>query len=232
MNPQLESLPRDVLSYIVLFLQPPFEARFVLRFLKCFHRLPAVLEFKKNNCGKNGILLCKYAAEQGSISVLQWLRSRLHCPWDESVPAAAAFGGHLDCLIWLYNNNCFWGDSAVIQATEGNQKAVLEWLRKISQQLWGKNNGAIRSQKGRGGKNPKRYQKPRSSPFTFHLESIVKKPGQEYGRVLKELGNRRVGKKKNVIMYSEKRDPSRCALPRQSNTTVSSSRKHDSTDVG
>src|SRR4051794_6761890 len=98
-QPALESLPNDVLNYIVMFLRPTFEARFVLRFIKCFHRLPAVLAFRALELPH--VRLCNFAAEAGAVALLQWLHFRLHFPWSAATCAAAAFGGHLEVLIWL-----------------------------------------------------------------------------------------------------------------------------------
>jgi hypothetical protein len=54
-------------------------------------------------------LLCKWAAWDGRLDQLVWLRS-IGCPWDEGTCTAASAFGHLDVLQWAHRNGCFWCD--------------------------------------------------------------------------------------------------------------------------
>jgi hypothetical protein len=46
-------------------------------------------------------LACSYAAGNGNINLLFWLRNNVGCGWDDSTCNAAALGGHIKTLIWL-----------------------------------------------------------------------------------------------------------------------------------
>jgi hypothetical protein len=46
-------------------------------------------------------LACSYAAGNGNIDLLFWLRNNVGCQWDDSTCNTAAEGGHIETLIWL-----------------------------------------------------------------------------------------------------------------------------------
>jgi hypothetical protein len=49
----------------------------------------------------DGIRVCQYAADNGHLSVLQWLRAQQPpCPWNDWVCSSAAIYGHLHILQW------------------------------------------------------------------------------------------------------------------------------------
>jgi hypothetical protein len=50
--------------------------------------------------------LCKLAAQQGNLAVLQYLRSVLHCPWDDCTFLMAAWKGDLQVLQWAHDHQC------------------------------------------------------------------------------------------------------------------------------
>jgi len=57
---------------------------------------------------------CKWAANEGHLEVLQWIRRPGKpegvCPWDANTCMYAAKGGHLEMLQWLRSgdNPCPW----------------------------------------------------------------------------------------------------------------------------
>ncbi len=72
--------------------------------------------------------LCAYAASGGHLEVLQWLRER-GCPWDESTCARASIGGHIDILMWSHANACPWDASVCIAASQQGHLEILKWAR-------------------------------------------------------------------------------------------------------
>jgi hypothetical protein len=54
--------------------------------------------------------LCKWAALQGQLEILKWLREN-DFPWDEKTCTRAVRGGHLEVLQWLRANSCPWNEN-------------------------------------------------------------------------------------------------------------------------
>ena len=69
-----------------------------------------------------------YAAREGRLNVLRWLRVR-NCPWDEDTCTGAAKGGHLEILKWLQSEGCPWDEDTCAGAAEGGHLDILRWLR-------------------------------------------------------------------------------------------------------
>ena len=66
----------------------------------------------------------------GDLDCVRWLKSE-GCPWDETVPCAAAEGGHLKVLKWLIKEGCPYSKRKCrMAAARGEERArkVLEWL--------------------------------------------------------------------------------------------------------
>ena len=75
---------------------------------------------------------CAYAADNGHIHVLQWLRSQdPPCPWNVFTCAYAAREGQLVTLQWLRSQDspCPWDEYTCICAAENGNLPVLQWLR-------------------------------------------------------------------------------------------------------
>ena len=72
---------------------------------------------------------CKWAAGEGNLEVLQWLRAR-GCEWDWETCARAAEGGHLEVLQWARANGCEWDPWTCGSAARGGHLDVLKWLRE------------------------------------------------------------------------------------------------------
>ena len=49
--------------------------------------------------------LCVWAAGEGQLEILKWLREN-DFPWDEETCAAAALNGHLEVMQWMRANGC------------------------------------------------------------------------------------------------------------------------------
>jgi len=54
--------------------------------------------------------LCKWAALQGQLEILKWLREN-DFPWDEKTCTRAVRGGHLEVLQWLRADSCPWNEN-------------------------------------------------------------------------------------------------------------------------
>ena len=70
---------------------------------------------------------CEYAAKNGRLEVLKWLRAN-QCPWDEYTCASAAGSGHLELLKWARDNGAPWDEYTCSEALRGGHKNILNWL--------------------------------------------------------------------------------------------------------
>eukprot|EP00953_Heterococcus_sp_UTEX-ZZ885_P035386 18275-Heterococcus_DN1.PRE.1 len=75
--------------------------------------------------------LSEYAASNGSISMLDWLRTQSWCVFDHCTCAGAVYGRQLAALQHLRSEGCEWDAEHVhnIAASSGNIELV-EWLRQ------------------------------------------------------------------------------------------------------
>jgi hypothetical protein len=72
------------------------------------------------------IILCKQAARDGNLPVLQHLHS-FHCEWGSQTCASAALNGHLDVLRWLRAHDCPWNASICDNAALNGHWKVIQW---------------------------------------------------------------------------------------------------------
>lgn len=64
--------------------------------------------------------LMQFAALDGTLDVIQWLRNQNPpCPWDEVTCSIAAKNGHFDILLWLRNQDppCPWDEDICLKFT-------------------------------------------------------------------------------------------------------------------
>ena len=71
----------------------------------------------------------EYAARNGDLDMVQWLRNVTNCPWDASTCACAARGGHLHVLKWVRQNGCEWDGASIITAELSNHYETIEYVR-------------------------------------------------------------------------------------------------------
>lgn len=81
--------------------------------------------------GSVGSHTCHWAAMGGHLSVLQWLRARdPPCSWDDRVSVAAAGGGHVKLMRWLWcEGKCPWSPHVWFWAGLSGHVDVLRWMR-------------------------------------------------------------------------------------------------------
>ena len=72
--------------------------------------------------------LCKWAALQGQLEILKWLREN-DFPWDEKTCTRAVRGGHLEVLQWLRANSCPWNEYTCAWAAHDGDLEMLQWAR-------------------------------------------------------------------------------------------------------
>ncbi|CAB9530144.1 ankyrin repeat protein [Seminavis robusta] len=70
-----------------------------------------------------------YAAENGHLELLQWLKEN-GCPWDSWTCHRAASGGHLEILKWARENGCPWNEYTCACAAENGNLEILKWARE------------------------------------------------------------------------------------------------------
>ena len=73
--------------------------------------------------------LCAAAAAGGNLALLQWLYQN-SCPWDWVTCSCAALGGHLAVLQWARQNGCNWNEDTCACAAAGGHLAVLKWAHR------------------------------------------------------------------------------------------------------
>jgi hypothetical protein len=114
-------LPRELREFLLLFL--PYQHLLVEAQLT--DMAPVVSAERRE---KSRDLLCGYAAEIGSLSLLQWAREK-GCCWNEWVCESAAYGGHLAVLEWARQNGCPWDKDTCMKACANGHLVVLQWAR-------------------------------------------------------------------------------------------------------
>ena len=79
------------------------------------------------------ILTSCAAADGGQLEVLQWMRAQdPPCPWDLQVCYYAAKNGHLDVLRWARRQGCPWGERLICAAAKNGHLKILNWLEFIT----------------------------------------------------------------------------------------------------
>ena len=93
----------------------------------CFFGHLDAVTFLLDNGGRLNKKLCHFAANSGSVPLLQFLRSR-DCEWDEFVPALAAAEGHIDFIEWAVDNGCPLTKASCEYAAAYGELETLKWL--------------------------------------------------------------------------------------------------------
>jgi len=70
-----------------------------------------------------------YAAKNGNLAVIQWLRAN-KCPWDHRTFEFAAKNGNLENMKWLKANHCPWNSTTFSEATRSGILENMKWLHK------------------------------------------------------------------------------------------------------
>jgi hypothetical protein len=73
-------------------------------------------------------LICRDAARQGKLDVLQYLKLVLRCSWDAQTCTEAAGHNHLHILQWARQHHCPWNSDAFNMMKDLSNKEVLLWL--------------------------------------------------------------------------------------------------------
>ena len=68
-------------------------------------------------------------ARGGHLECLEWALLSQQCPKDEDVCAKAALGGHLDVLQWLRAQGCPWDEETCSSAASAGHLDCLKWAR-------------------------------------------------------------------------------------------------------
>jgi len=69
----------------------------------------------------------QYAAKNGQLKVLKWLREQ-DAEWDETICRDAAKHGHFELLKWAYENGCPWNKDVTMFSSQSNQTEIVKWL--------------------------------------------------------------------------------------------------------
>ena len=72
---------------------------------------------------------CAFAAYGGYLEVLIWLREN-NCPWNSETCSSAALGGHLDVLKYLHEKGCPWNSTTCECAAMGGHLEVLKYAHE------------------------------------------------------------------------------------------------------
>jgi hypothetical protein len=74
---------------------------------------------------------CDAAAEAGHLEMLKWLREEQECPWYDHIFNAAALGGDLPTLEYLYEHGraAYWSAHTCACAATGGSLEAVAWLR-------------------------------------------------------------------------------------------------------
>jgi len=83
---------------------------------------------KEMGCPWDGSV-CAYAAEGGHLEALKFAWER-RCPWDSQVCSCAALEGHLDVLQWAREHGCEWDERTCLYAARGGHLEVLRWAHE------------------------------------------------------------------------------------------------------
>ncbi|CAL6422476.1 predicted protein [Bathycoccus prasinos] len=85
---------------------------------------------------------CAYAAENGRLEVLKYLREKVKAPWDFRTAAFAAYDGHLHILEYLVERKYDkYNEAACVWAAESGHLDCLKYLHETAKAPW--NEGAL-----------------------------------------------------------------------------------------
>jgi hypothetical protein len=89
-----------------------------------------------NQCPINE-LACAYAAENGRLEVLKYLREKVKAPWDFRTAAFAAYDGHLHILEYLVERKYDKFEAFACERAAGNGHLdCLKYLRETAKAPW------------------------------------------------------------------------------------------------
>jgi hypothetical protein len=74
-----------------------------------------------------GMCMCPWAAGEGQLEILKWLRAN-DFPWGKQTCERAALGGHIEVLQWAHANGCPWNENTCACAAYGGHLGVLQWM--------------------------------------------------------------------------------------------------------
>ncbi|KAL6057647.1 Ankyrin repeat-containing domain [Balamuthia mandrillaris] len=162
----IDALPDELLCHILGMLprgMVSVAARTCKRWFACSPARPRRFLCWRTLCGSVSLLrwglqfnpppfltvhVCNWAAEQGQLEVLKWVRERQQqqqqqqssqqtaayytelFPWSAFTAAFAARNGHLDVLCWLREQGCPWDEQTCAYAAMNGQLEVLQWARE------------------------------------------------------------------------------------------------------
>ena len=97
-------------------------------FLKEIFNLQVVV-FVSVNKNKRAYHVVEWAAKNGNLDILKWLK-RNGCPWNEDTFTAAATHGNLENMKWLKKNGCHWKENTFYGAVENGNIENMAWLKE------------------------------------------------------------------------------------------------------
>ncbi len=74
------------------------------------------------------LVLASYAAKNGALHILRYMRTRF-CRWDSSTCTCAAANGHLHVLRYLHENRCQWSAQTCYEAARYGHLDCLQYAR-------------------------------------------------------------------------------------------------------
>ena len=74
-----------------------------------------------------GMCINPWAAGEGQLEILKWLRAN-DFPWGKQTCERAASGGHIEVLQWAHANGCPWNENICACAAYGGHLGVLQWM--------------------------------------------------------------------------------------------------------
>jgi len=117
------------ISCAKLFLKECPEASTVLCKTAAWQGNLSVLQFARLHHHPWDASTCYHAAEQGHLPILQWARAH-GCPWDDRTCIRAAQQGHLHILQWAHAHDCPWNENVCTAAAANGHLNVLQWARR------------------------------------------------------------------------------------------------------
>jgi hypothetical protein len=120
----LLSLPADLLRYVLFHPHGPVDR---CTQLVCRHVCRLLRQLIPCRAHHEHIEL--FAARDGHLKLLQWLRGQGAVWHGDGVTALAALGGHLELLQWAYRQGATLSESATFMAAEGGHLNLLQWVR-------------------------------------------------------------------------------------------------------
>jgi Ankyrin repeats (many copies) len=121
-----------------------------------------MLKWLRNNAISWSRDTCGSAAKYGHLDTLKWLRQN-GCPWDEQTCHAAAARGHLEILQWARANGCPWNED-----TANKAKSHLNILKWIVDNGCPVNNGLCDYAAGQGNLELLQWLRSKGCPWDYY----------------------------------------------------------------